>query len=125
MFENPLKSLGKKIDEFLNEIAFEPKPMNKKEKTPDPDPDNIIVKNEILSLFNKSKLNPTQFASLIIMNNVYIENERKGDWTRLQTYEVEEMMNNMKHEIDEPDETQPTPQFVKYKTTIQQKFGIK
>ena len=61
------------------------------------------------------------------MNNVYIENERKGDWTRLQTYEVEEMMNNMKHEIDEPDETQTNqkPQFVKYKTTIKQKFGIK
>ena len=124
MFENSLKSLGKKIDEFLNEIAFEPKSKENTKKPEDNDNDNIIVKNEILSLFNKSKLNPNQFASLIIMNNVFIENERNGDWTRLQTYEVEEMMNNMKHEIDEPDEKNQKPQFVNYKTTIKQKFGI-
>ena len=52
------------------------------------------------------------------------ENEQNGDWTRLKTYEVEEMMNNMKHEIDEPepDTGSNINEFVNYKTTIQQKF---
>jgi hypothetical protein len=122
IFEKPLTSLGKSLDEYLNEISFEPKHSNKKKE----DNDNIIVKNEILSLFNKSKIDPTQFASMIVMNNIYIENEKPGDWTRLKTYEVEEMMNNIRHENDDDSEDEQknkTDQSVSYKTTVRQRFG--
>ena len=121
MFKEPLETLGKQLDIFLNEIAFDSKPESKtqiKENN-----DNIIIKNEILSVFNKSKINTHQFAPLLMMNNVYIVNEQKGDWTRLKTYEIEEMMNNIKHEIDDKDkDTNLKNQYVNYKTTIKQKF---
>ena len=120
IFEKPLTSLGKSLDEYLNEISFEPKYSNKKKE----DNDNIIVKNEILSVFNKSKIDPTQFASMIVMNNIYIENEKPGDWTRLKTYEVEEMMNNILHETKNITEIKDkTNQSVSYKTTVRQRFG--
>jgi hypothetical protein len=120
IFEDPLQNLGKTLDEYFNEIAFDPiKKTDVNEKKNNND--KIIIKNEILSIFNKSKLNPKQFANMILLNNVYIENEKPGDWTRLKTYEVDEMMNNMRHENDidygvKKDET------INYNTTIRQKF---
>jgi hypothetical protein len=114
LFIEPLTSLGKTLDEFLNEISFEPNA-----KTTDTENANIIVKNEILSVVNKSKINPKQFASMILMNNIYIENEKPGDWTRLKTYEVEEMMNNMRNEIIPKDKQ---PESLNYNSTIHQRF---
>ena len=93
IFENKFKSLGKTLDKYMEEIAFD-----QNTKSGKIDNEHIVVRNEILSVFHKSKLNPDQLAALIMSNNVYIENEKPGDWTRLQTQEVEEEMYNMKHE---------------------------
>lgn len=93
IFENKFKSFGKTLDQYMEEIAFD-----QNTKTAKIDNEHIVVRNEILSVFHKSKLNPDQLAALIISNNVYIENEKPGDWTRLQNQEVEEEMYNMKHE---------------------------
>jgi hypothetical protein len=122
MFQKPLETLGEQLDRFFNDIAFESIPEETKTKSED-----IIIKNEILSVFNKSKINTKQFAPLLMKNNVYIVNEQKGDWTRLKTYEIEEMMNNIKHEIDDDKDknTNPKNQYVNYKTSIRQKFDIK
>ena len=93
IFENKFKSLGKTLDKYMEEIAFD-----QNTKSGKIDNEHIVVRNEILSVFHKSKLNPDQLAALIVSNNVYIENEKPGDWTRLQNQEVEEEMYNMKHE---------------------------
>ena len=119
LFEHPLQNLGKSLDEYFNEIAFDP--ITIKNTNIKKDDDKIVIKNEILSIFNKSKLNPKQFASLILLNNIYIENEKPGDWTRLKTYEVDEMMNNIKHENDIDDGVKKD-ETINYKTTIRQKF---
>ena len=93
IFENKFKSLGKTLDKYMEEIAFE-----QNTKSGKIDNEHIVVRNEILSVFHKSKLNPDQLASLLLSNNIYIENEKPGDWTRLQNQEIEEEMYNMKHE---------------------------
>lgn len=93
IFENKFKSLGKTLDEYMKEIAFD-----QNTKSGVIDNEHIVVRNEILSVFHKSKLNPEQLATLLITNNIYIENEKPGDWTRLQTQEVEEEMYNMRNE---------------------------
>lgn len=119
IFEHPLQNLGKSLDEYFNEIAFDP--ITIKNRNSKKDDDQIVIKNEILSIFNKSKLNPKQFASLILLNNIYIENEKPGDWTRLKTYEVDEMMNNIKHENDIDDDVKKD-ETINYNTTIRQKI---
>jgi hypothetical protein len=93
IFENKFKSLGKELDKYMEEIAFDQDTKNAKT-----DNEHIVVRNEILSVFHKSKLNPDQLAALLLSNNIYIENEKPGDWTRLQNQEIEEEMYNMKHE---------------------------
>ena len=90
IFENSFKELGNALDDFFNNISINPT-----NNTINPDEmvienDNIIIKNEILSVFNKSKLNPDTFATLLLTNNIYIENEKPGDWSILKKYEVEE-----------------------------------
>ena len=94
IFEKRFKSLGKTLDEYMKEIAFDQN-TNQMDVT---DTEPTIVRNEILTVFHKSKLNPEQLAALIITNNIYIENETQGDWTRLQVQEVEEEIYNMRHE---------------------------
>ena len=94
IFEKRFKLFGKTLDKYMEEIAFD---QNTK-KSGVTDNDHIVVKNEILTVFQKSKLNPNQLAALIMTNNIYIENEKPGDWTRLQVQEVEEEMYNMRHE---------------------------
>ena len=94
IFEKQFKSFGKTLDQYMEEIAFE----QNTNKNAVIDNEHIVVRNEILTVFQKSKLNPDQLAALIMSNNIYIENEKPGDWTRLQSQEVEEEMYNMKHE---------------------------
>jgi len=113
LFESPLTKLGEAIDEYLNEISFD------KIKSVDKENDKIIIKNEILSIMNKSKLNPDQFASLLVLNNVYIENEKMGDWTKLKINEIEETINNIRNEINYSDNKEES---INYKTTIRQTF---
>lgn len=97
-FEDALQKFGEKLDNFKKKISANPTETNTNEN----ENDKIIVKNEILSIFNKSKLHPNQFAELLVTSNIYIENEKMGDWTNLKINEVEENIYNMKHEIDKP-----------------------
>lgn len=99
IFEKSLQAFGKTLDEYMEEISFDSnKPKGKI------DNDNIIVKNEILAVFNKSKLNPDQFANLLLSNNIYIENEKPGDWTQLKVNEVEEYLYGLRKEIPKNEE---------------------
>lgn len=98
IFENPLQAIGKTLDEYMDEIGLESSKGKKK------DNENMIVKNEILAVFNKSKLNPDQFAKLLITNNIYIVNEKPGDWTRLKVNEVEEYLHGIREEIVKDDD---------------------
>jgi hypothetical protein len=97
IFENPLQAIGKTLDEYMDEIGLESSKGKKKNN------ENMIVKNEILAVFNKSKLNPDQFAKLLITNNIYIVNEKPGDWTRLKVNEVEEYLHGIREEIVKDD----------------------
>ena len=115
LFESPLTKLGQTIDDYLNEISFDKNISSVKKK----ENDKIIIKNEILSIMNKSKLNPDQFASLLLLNNVYIENEEMGDWTKLKINEVEETINNIRNEIINSDNKEES---IQYTTMIRQKF---
>ena len=131
IFEKRFKLFGKTLDKYMEEIAFD---QNTK-KSGVIDNDHIIVKNEILTVFHKSKLNPNQLAALLMTNNIYIENEKPGDWTRLQVQEVEEEMYNMRHEpgyIDKDKEDKykdpieynrnPNEQSFQYTKKIKQNF---
>jgi hypothetical protein len=93
IFEKQFRALGKTLDEYMHEIA-----LDQGTQPPATYDDPTIVRNEILTVFHKSKLNPEQLAALIISNNIYIENESVGDWTRLQVQEVEEEIYNMRNE---------------------------
>jgi hypothetical protein len=95
IFEKQFRALGKTLDEYMHEIALD---QGTSATDNDPYDDPTIVRNEILTVFHKSKLNPEQLAALIMTNNIYIENESVGDWTRLQVQEVEEEIYNMKNE---------------------------
>jgi hypothetical protein len=97
-FEENLQKFGEKLDDFKKTISLNPTETSNNANTKD----EIIVKNEILSIFNKSKIHPNQFAELLVTSNIYIENEKMGDWTNLKINEVEENIYNMKHEIDKP-----------------------
>jgi hypothetical protein len=94
IFEKQFRALGKTLDEYMHEIALD----QGTTQPPATDNDPTIVRNEILTVFHKSKLNPEQLAALIMTNNIYIENESVGDWTRLQVQEVEEEIYNMRNE---------------------------
>ena len=129
IFEKRFKLFGKTLDKYMEEIAFD---QNTK-KSGVIDNEHIIVKNEILTVFHKSKLNPNQLAALLMTNNIYIENEKPGDWTRLQVQEVEEEMYNMRHEpgyIDKEDKYKdpieynrnPNEQSFQYTKKIKQNF---
>jgi hypothetical protein len=123
IFENSFKELGNALDDFFNNISINPtNKINSDEMVIDND--NIIVRNEILSVFNKSKLNPDQFATLLVTNNIYIENEKPGDWSILKKNEVEENIYNIKHELDNLDKD-ANNKSVQYKTNIRQTFGEK
>lgn len=118
-FEDSLSKLGVKLDDFINTISLNP---NSNPTENNKDDDKIIVKNEILSIFNKSKLYPNRFAELLVTSNIYIENEKMGDWTNLKINEVEENMYNMKHEIDKPDNKNNA---IEYTNIITQKLEDK
>ena len=116
-FEDALSKLGVKIDDFINTISLNP---NSNPTENDKDSDKIIVKNEILSIFNKSKLYPNRFAEVLVTSNIYIENEKMGDWTNLKINEVEENMYNTKHELDNPDNNKKNA--IEYTNIITQKL---
>jgi hypothetical protein len=119
IFENPLTLLGKTLDLYMKEIAFDSTSTNT-----DIDNENIIVKNEILAVFNKSKLNPDQFANLLLSNNIYITDEKPGDWTRLKINNMEEYLYGLRNEIVNEDEEKNTTKnkAFQYNTKIRQRF---
>jgi len=131
IFEKQFRELGKTLDEYMHEIALD----QGTTQPPATDNDPTIVRNEILTVFHKSKLNPEQLAALIMTNNIYIENESVGDWTRLQVQEVEEEIYNMRNEpgyIDKDKENRfkapieinrdPNEQSFQYTKKIKQNF---
>lgn len=120
IFENPLTLLGKTLDLYMKEIGFD---SNTSPNT-DIDNENIIVKNEILAVFNKSKLNPDQFANLLLSNNIYITDEKPGDWTRLKINNIEEYLYGLRNEIVKEDAEENTTknQAFKYNTKVRQRF---
>jgi len=75
-FEEALQKFGKKLGNFQNQISANPTTETSNNANTN---DKIIVKNEILSIFYKSKLHPNQFAELLVTSNIYIENEKMGD----------------------------------------------
>ena len=131
IFEKQFRAFGKTLDEYMHEIALDQGTQPTEATYNDP----TIVRNEILTVFHKSKLNPEQLAALIMTNNIYIENESVGDWTRLQVQEVEEEIYNMRHEpgyIDKDKEEEekdpielerdPNEQSFQYTKKIKQNF---
>jgi hypothetical protein len=120
VFENSLRKLGIALDDYMNTISLNPILSDK--KIYEKDSDKIILKNEILSIFHKSKLHPTQFEELLLTNNIYIENEKPGDWTQLKINEVEEYMYNIKHELDKLDNDKKIKS-IEYQNVITQKIG--
>jgi hypothetical protein len=125
IFENPLTLLGKTLDLYMKEIAFD----SSTSPNTNIDNENIIVKNEILAVFNKSKLNPDQFANLLLTNNIYITDEKPGDWTRLKINNIEEYLYGLRNEIvnedkEEEEEENTKNQAFQYNTKIRQRFDI-
>lgn len=122
MFDNSLKKFGIALDDYMNTISLNPIQKDNI-KIDEKNNDTIILKNEIMSIFYKSKLNPKQFEELLLTNNIYIENEKPGDWTQLKINEVEEYIYNIKHELDIPEDNNKKIKSIEYQNIITQKIG--